>query len=98
MCAITDFILVLLVAYVLFLSRIECKVADRSNEAVDSKCDVTEDEVPTGLGGKSFRLQRSVVDYDTSYPSQEKCQKKTNKLVVIHSKIPFIYKMIFDDI
>ncbi len=76
--------LVLLVADVLFLSRIEEQVTDRSNQDVDTAGDVTDDEVPTGLGGETFGLQGSVVDDQAADPTKEEGQQKASKIFVIH--------------
>jgi hypothetical protein len=74
----------LLVADVLILGGVEEQVADGSNQGVNTKGYVGEQEISPGSGGKAFGLQGRVVNDDTSDKAEEKGQKKTNDVLVIH--------------
>ena len=78
--------LVLLVADVSFLVRIEEQIADGSNQNVDATGQIAPDNVGAGSGGVAFNLQRSVVDDQAADPAQEKGKQETHELIVI----PFI--------
>ena len=84
------------VADILFLIWIECKVADWSNETVDTKCDVTENEVSPGSGSEACGLKSSVVDDYATNPSEEECEQEANEVVVIHNiDTPFYLLILF---
>ena len=76
--------LVLLVADVLFLSRIEEQVADRSDQTVNSPSNSGEENVAAGSGGVAFGLEGRVVDDQAADPTQEEGQQEANEIVVIH--------------
>lgn len=65
--------LALLVADVLFLSRVKYEVADRSNKTIDTEGNYCEEEVSTGSGSETFGLKGSVVDDKATDPTEEKC-------------------------
>jgi hypothetical protein len=77
----------LLVADVLILGGVEEQVADGSNQRVNTKGYVGEDEVSPRSGSEAFGLQGRVVDDDTSDKAEEKGQKKTNDVLVISLKM-----------
>jgi hypothetical protein len=68
---------------VLLLGRIEEKVADGSNEGVNTEGEVHEDEVRPSSGSVTFGLEGSVVDDKATDPTEEESQKETDQLVVI---------------
>ena len=74
----------LLVADILVLSGVEEQVADGSNQRVNTEGYVGEQEISPGSGGKAFGLQGRVVDDDTTDKAEEKGQKKTNDVLIIH--------------
>ena len=79
---------VLLVTDIIRLSRIEGKVADRSNESVNSKSNGGKNEVEPGSGSVTLRLKRGAVNDDASYPAKEERKKETSDFVVFHSRSP----------
>ena len=76
--------LVFLVADVLLFRRIESKVADWSNQTVDAERDARQEDVATGSWREACGLQGSVIDNDTTNPSQEEREQKANKILVFH--------------
>jgi hypothetical protein len=68
------FKLVLLVAYVRGLSRIESEVADGSNEGVDSESNNGQNKVSESSAGVAFGLEAGVVDYQATDPTKEECE------------------------
>jgi hypothetical protein len=76
--------LFLYVTNVLFFGRIKEKVADGSNEAVDTESDVTENEVSPASGGVTFGLEAGVVDDDATDPTKEESEQETNYFVGIN--------------
>ena len=74
--------LVLLVTDVLCLSGIESEVADSCYQTVDTEGDHGQEDVSTGSAGKALGLQRAVVNDQAADPTQEKCEKKTNQIIV----------------
>ena len=77
-------ILALEVTDVLFLGRIKEKVADRSNEGVDTEGDGAENEVSPRSGGVAFGLEGGVVDDNAANPTEEEGKKETDELVVVN--------------
>ena len=73
---------VLLVTDVLFLGGIEGKVADGSNQTVDTQSHHGQKQVATGSGGVALGLQGSVIDDQTTDPTQKEGQKKACDVVV----------------
>lgn len=76
---------VLLVADVVGLCRIEEQVADRSDQRIDAKGNVSQDKIEPGSGGEAFGLERGVVYNKTTNPAEEKRKNKTNNFVAIHN-------------
>ena len=76
-------LLVFEIADILFLGRIKEKVADRSNERINTQSKISKDEVRPSSGGVAFGLQRSVVDNQTADPTEEERQQETDQFGVI---------------
>ena len=82
--------LVLLVTDVLFLIRIKSQVADGCNKSIDAESDDGKENVRSGSAGVSFRLQRGMVDDETTNPTQEESKQETNDIIVLHDSSPFL--------
>lgn len=67
---------------------IEYEVADRCNKGVNAKGEVRKNEVCESSGCVAFGFQRSVIDDQTSDPTEEECKNKANEFVIIHDKAP----------
>ena len=76
--------LFLYVTNVLFFGRIKEKVADGSNEGIDTESNVTENEVSPASGGVTFGLEAGVVDDDATDPTKEESEQETNYFVGIN--------------
>ena len=83
-------LLLLYVTDVSRLSGIKGEVADRSNEIINTKGHDAEEEVSESSRSVSLGLEIGVVDYDTTNPTKEEGQKKTDEFVVVdgHSGSP----------
>ena len=66
--------LVLCVADVLFLGRIEGQIADSSNQAVDTEGNYGQEEVSSSSAGVALGLQGRMVDDQATDPAQEESQ------------------------
>ena len=79
-----------LVADVLILGGVKEQVADRSNQRINAKGQVSQDEVHPGAAGVTFRLQVGVVDDDATDKAQEEGQQEANDILVIHFMFAFL--------
>ena len=75
-------ILCLEVTDVAGLVGIECKVADRSNDHVNTTSDGTKYKVCKSSGLPTLGLERGVVDDKATDPTKEEGKKETNYIVV----------------
>ena len=69
---------VLLVTDISGLSRIKGKIANSSNQGVNTAGYVTEQKIRQGSRGVALRLQRGVIDNKASKPTEEECKKETS--------------------
>jgi len=60
---------VFLVANVLLFCRVKRKIADGSNQTVNSKGNHRKKEICSGSAGKAHRLELRMIDNDASNPS-----------------------------
>ena len=72
---------------VLCLAGIKGKVADRSNEGVDTQGDVSKNNVCEGSRLPTVGLKRGVVDDKATNPTKEEGKKETNYVVIHRSEL-----------
>ena len=81
--------LVLYIANILLFCRVEGKITDRSNQAVNTESDHRKEEIRCRSAGKASRLQFCVIDNDAADPSQKEGQQKACKIFVFHISFSF---------
>ena len=73
---------ILFVADVLFLCGIKDQIANGSHQTIDTEGDHGEKNVGKRSGCIARGLEAGVIDDDASNPAKEKCEQKTNKIVI----------------
>lgn len=81
---------VLLVPDVRAFARIEGKVADRGDEAIDAKGEDAKTDISPGAGSPAIRFEGRMVDDEAPDEAEEEGEEEASE-VVVHGWTPFLF-------